>query len=74
MSASAVSKPVFETKATEDKNNISTPMLSGSSKSALSFGYLDTSVSPKISGGGFTAYCSTSGSGGFKFVSSKGGS
>ena len=31
------------------------------------------SDSPKISGGGFAAYFSTRRSGGFKFVSSKGG-
>ena len=32
MSASAVSKPIFEIKATEERTNISTPMLSGSGK------------------------------------------
>ena len=34
MSSSAVIKPIFEIRATEDKNNISTPMLSVSGKSA----------------------------------------
>ena len=32
VSASAFSKPIFEIKATEDKTNISTPMLYGSGK------------------------------------------
>ena len=32
MSASAISKPIFEIKTTEGKNNISTHMLSGSGK------------------------------------------
>ena len=40
----------------------------------LSFGSLSVSTSPKISGGGFDYYFSTSESGGFKFVSSTGGS
>ena len=53
VSASAVSKPIFEIKSTEDKTNISTPMLSGSVKNVLSFGSLATSASPKSSGGGF---------------------
>ena len=53
MSASAVSKSIFDIKATEDNRNISTPMLSGSGKSVLSFGSLDASASPKSSGGGF---------------------
>ena len=67
MSASAVSNPVFEIKATEYKTNISTPMLSGSGKNAVSFGSLDASSSQKISGGGFAAYSNTIRSGGFKF-------
>ena len=73
VSASAVSKPIFEIKATEDKNKISTPTFgSVSDKSALTFGSLAASASPKSSGGGFAAYSSTSGSGGFKFGSSTG--
>ena len=74
VSASAVGKPIFEIKATEDKTNISTPMLYGSGKNIASFGSMDASASPKISGGGFADYSSTSGSGGFKFGSSKVGS
>ena len=74
MSASSVSKPIFEIKSTEDKTNISTPILSGSGKNIVSFGSLAASALPKISGGGFAAYSSTSGSGGFKFGSSTGGS
>ena len=53
MSASDVSKPIFEIKATEDSNNISTPMLSVSVKKVLYFGYLAVGSSPKISAGGF---------------------
>ena len=67
VSASAVSKPTFEIKATVYKTNISTHMLSGSVKSIVSFGSMAASASPKISGGGFATYSSTSGSGGFKF-------
>ena len=73
VSAFAVSKPIFEIKSTEDKNNIYTPMFYGSGKNNLSFGSLDASASPKSSGGGFAAYYSTSGSRGFKFESSTGG-
>ena len=51
MSASAVSKPIFETNATEDKTKISTPMLSGSEKNVVSFGSLAASATPKSSGG-----------------------
>ena len=40
MSASDVSKPIFDIKATEYKTNISTPMLPGSGKNVLSFGSL----------------------------------
>ena len=69
-SASSVSKPIFDIKATKYKTNISTHMLSGSGKNVASFGYLDAITLPKSSGGGFTAYSSTSGSGGFKFGSS----
>ena len=72
MSASVVSKPIFYIKVTEDKTNISTPMLSGSGKKVVSFGSLDASAPPKISGGGFATYSSTSGSVGFNFGSSKG--
>ena len=53
MNASDVSKPIFYIKATEDKTNISTPMLYGSEKTFLSFGSLAASASPKSSGGGF---------------------
>ena len=53
VSASAVSKPIFDIKATDDKTKISTPMFSGSVKNVLSFGYLYSSASPKIIGGGF---------------------
>ena len=52
MSASYVSKLIFKIKATDYKTNISIPMLSGSGKSVLSFGSMDASASPKISGGG----------------------
>ena len=73
MSASAVSKPIFDINATEDKTNISTPMLSGSGKHVGSFGSMAARTSPKSSGGGLAAYSSTSRPGGFKFGSSKGG-
>ena len=39
MSASAVSKKIFDIKATEDKTNISTPMLSVSGKVGYVGGY-----------------------------------
>ena len=74
MSASAVSKTIFEIKTAEYKTNIYTPMLSGSGKNILSFGSLAASAFPKSSGGVFAAYSSTNGSGGFKFGSSTGGS
>ena len=74
VSASAISKPIFEIKATEDNTNISTPMLSVSGKNDASFGSLAASASPKSNGGGFAAYSRTGGSGGFKFGSSKWGS
>ena len=41
VSASYVSKPIFDIKATEDKTNMSTLILSGPGKKVLSFGYLD---------------------------------
>ena len=72
MSVSAVSKPIFEIKDTEDKTKIYTPMLYGLVKNTLSFGSLAASALPKISGSGFYDYSSTSGSGGFKFGSSTG--
>ena len=53
MSASSVSKPIFDIKETEEKNKIYTPTFSGSVKNVLTFGYLDASDLPKISGGGF---------------------
>ena len=64
-SDSSVSIPIFEIKATEQKTNISTPMMYVSSKNAVSFGSLDASAPPKISGGGFANYYNTSGSGGY---------
>ena len=74
VSVSAVSKPIFEIIATEYNTNIPTPMLYVSVKKSVSFVSLSASALPKISGGGFAAYSSTSGSGGFNFGSSKGGS
>ena len=53
MSASDVSKPIFDIKATEYKTNISTPIFSGSDKNFISFGSLDEITSPKSSGVGF---------------------
>ena len=55
-SASAVSKPIFEIKATEDMINIYTPMLSGSGKNVLYSDFLDASASTKINGDGFATY------------------
>ena len=72
--ASAVSNQIFGIKATEDKNKIYTPMLSGSGKNVIFFGSLAASALPKISGGRFADYYSTSGSEGFMFGSSIGGS
>ena len=69
---SDLSKPIFEIKATDNKNNISTPMLSVSGKNVLSFGYLAASASPKSSSGGLVDYYGTSGSVGFKFGLSTG--
>ena len=45
--ASAVSKPIFDIKSTKDNTKISTPILSGPVKNAISFGSLDVSASPK---------------------------
>ena len=73
VSASAVGKPIFYINATKYKTNISTHMLSGSGKNIAPFGSMAASASPKSSGGVFAAYSSTSGSGGFRFGSSKGG-
>ena len=42
MSYSAVSKTIFEIKATEDKTKISTPIVPGSGKNVISFGSLET--------------------------------
>ena len=70
VSAFAVSKPKFDIKSTEDKTNIYTPMLFGTGEKVMTFGSLSTRASPKCSGGGFSAYYSTSGSGCFKFESS----
>ena len=74
MSASAVSKPIFDIKATEENTKITSPMLYVSGKNFISFGSMAASASSKSSGGGFAAYSSTSRSGGFKFGSSTGGS
>ena len=52
VSASAVSKTIFDIKATEDNTNIFTPMLSGSYKNVLSFDSLSASAFPKSSGDG----------------------
>ena len=52
MSYSAVSKPIFDIKATEEKTNISKPILYGPGKNVLSFGSLAVIDSPKNSGGG----------------------
>ena len=68
-----VNKPISETKATEDKTKISTPMLSGSVKNVASFGSLDAIAFPKTSGGGFSAYSSTSVPGGLILDHQKGG-
>ena len=46
VSASDVSKPIFEIKVTEDKTNISIDTLSGSVNNAPSFGSLTVSDSP----------------------------
>ena len=43
VSASAVSKPIFDIKSTKYKNNISTLMLYGSGKNVPSFGSMDVS-------------------------------
>ena len=74
VSASDFSNPIFDIKATEDKTNILTHILSRSSKNVIYFGSLAASASPKSSGGGFTTYSRTSELGGFNFGSSKGGS
>ena len=72
MSASAFIKLIFDITATEEKNKISTPMLSGSGKNILSFVSLDASAFPKISGGWFAAYSSTNGSGGLNLDHQRG--
>ena len=54
VSASSGIKPIFEIKATEDKTNITIPILSGSVKNIISFDSLAASASPKSSGGGFS--------------------
>ena len=51
--ASAVSKPIFDIKATEYNTKISTPTFYESGKNVLSFGSMAANASPKISGGGF---------------------
>ena len=72
MIVSALSKTIFEIKATGENTNIYTPMLSGSGKNVLSFVSLVTSASPKSSGGGFAAYSSTGGSGGLNLDHQRG--
>ena len=75
VSAYVGSNTIFDIKDTEDKTNISTPMLSWSGKNVVSFGSLTESDSQKTISGGFaTTYSSKRGSGGFDFMSSKGGS
>ena len=56
VSASAVSKPIFEINATEDKTNFYTTTFYGSDKKIIYFGYLAASASPKISSGGFSEW------------------
>ena len=56
MSASDISKLIFDINATDEKNNISTPIFSGSGKYVLYFVYMDTRASPKISDGSFSDY------------------
>ena len=53
VSASTGSKQVFDIKSTEDKTNISKPLLSVSGKNAQSFVSMSASASPKIRGDGF---------------------
>ena len=53
MSSSALNKPIFEIKSTEENTKISTPMLFGSGKKAISFGSLAASASPKSEVVGF---------------------
>ena len=52
VSASAVNKPIFDIKDTEDNANIPTPVLSESGKNVLYFGSLAASASPKVIDGG----------------------
>ena len=66
--------PIFDIKDIEYKTNISTHTFSRSIKIVLYFGSLAARASLKSSIGGFATYSSTSGSGSFKFGSSKGGS
>ena len=63
---------MFEIKATEEKDKISTPMLSGSGKTVLFFGSLDASASPKISGGQFADSSRKIGSGSFSLYHQQG--
>ena len=69
VSDSAISKLIFEAKATEDKTNIYTLMLYVSGKNISSFGYLGERALLKSRGGGFDAYSITSVSGGSNFGS-----
>ena len=72
MNISAVSKPIFTIKATEDKTKIYTPKLSGPGQNVLSFLSMSKNAYPKIRGGGLTDYSRTSRSRGSKFGSSTG--
>ena len=67
VSASAVSKLIFEIKTTENNTKIYIPMLYGSGGNVVSFGSLAASASAKISFGRFATYSRTNISGGFKF-------
>ena len=53
VSDSAVSNPIFEIKATEDKTNIYTHILSRTGRNILYFGSLSASALPKSSGDKF---------------------
>ena len=74
MIAYDVSKHIFDIKSNEYNTNVSTSIFSESGKNVLSFRFIAARALSKSSGGGFTAYSSTSVSGGFKFGSSTGGS
>ena len=54
VSASTVSKPIFDINVTEDNTKNYTPMLSVRGKNVLTFGSLAASASPKSGAGGFS--------------------